>query len=144
MVTQQAEEDVILFSIKPMYAAAILSGDKSVEFRRKVPARDISMAVIYATSPVSAVVGYCRVAGIVKASPSSIWKRFGEVGGIRRASYRSYFEGSEVAVAIELTQPKELPVSVKLRKIRRDLRAPRSYNYLTPAEYQRMLERANA
>ncbi len=48
----------VLLSLKPQFAAAILSGEKKFEFRRDVFSRsDVTTVVLYASSPVCKVVG---------------------------------------------------------------------------------------
>ena len=65
MRTRCGRGRVLLLSLKPRYADAILSGAKTIELRRtrpniKVPA----LALIYSTSPVRSLVGSCCVESI--------------------------------------------------------------------------------
>jgi predicted transcriptional regulator len=50
----------VLVSIRPFYASKILTGHKTVELRRKFPEVGAvgATALIYSSSPVSAVVGW--------------------------------------------------------------------------------------
>jgi hypothetical protein len=52
----------VLVSIRPNFASKILDGDKTVELRRKFPEVGAMgmTALIYSSSPVSAIVGYAR------------------------------------------------------------------------------------
>jgi predicted transcriptional regulator len=80
-------------SIHPEFADRILRGEKRVEFRRRAAAKQVTHIVIYATSPVRAVVGVAEIERVEHASPSSLWSSFGAVGGIGRSDFFNYFEG---------------------------------------------------
>jgi len=54
---------VIALAINPVYAHAILSGKKTVEFRRNGVPTAIKNIVIYSTKPDQKLLGYCDVAG---------------------------------------------------------------------------------
>lgn len=121
---------VALFSIKPQYAEAILKGSKEVEFRRTALAHDVSHIVIYATAPVKKVVGAFEVAGVDHALPAALWDSYGGVGGIERADYMDYFEGSKSAYAIRVRAPRAWREALMLEDLSPGLRAPQSYQYL--------------
>lgn len=80
-------------SIHPEYADRILRGEKQVEFRRRPAAKAITHIVIYATSPVRAVVGVAEIERVEHASPRALWSSFGDVGGIGRSAFFEYFNG---------------------------------------------------
>jgi predicted transcriptional regulator len=87
-------------SIKPKYAEKIFSGEKTVEFRRKVWNKwGIRKIILYASSPVSKVVGevqiYYPMAG-TKPKPTdlaSLWWNNCDYGGIAFDEFRDYFKG---------------------------------------------------
>ena len=55
-------ERMIVLSLKPRYAEAILSGAKTVELRRIEPKLSVpTRALIYASTPVKALLGTCIV-----------------------------------------------------------------------------------
>ncbi len=89
-----------LLSIQPRFASAILSGTKSVEFRKRSFSRSVDYVVLYATAPVKKVVGCFAVAGIDRAIPAVIWDRHGAKGGITREEFIRYYGDSNTAVAI--------------------------------------------
>jgi predicted transcriptional regulator len=82
-------------SIHPEFADRILRGEKRVEFRRRAAAKQVTHIVIYATSPVCAVVGVAEIERIEHAAPGVLWKSFGESGGIGRSDFFSYFAGTD-------------------------------------------------
>ena len=51
----------ILLPIKPKYAEMILNGEKDIEFRKSFPKQDVDKIVIYATAPISRIVGEVKV-----------------------------------------------------------------------------------
>lgn len=54
---------VALISIRPRYAHAILDGRKTVEFRKRRLAEDVTHVVIYSTRPDRAVIGFFELGG---------------------------------------------------------------------------------
>jgi predicted transcriptional regulator len=63
----------LLVSLHPRHASNILSGEKTVELRRRFPERHMrgALALIYSTSPVQAIVGVAR--GFNLGSTSDRW-----------------------------------------------------------------------
>ena len=57
-MADQSSGRIILMSIHPEYAEALLDGTKTVELRKSPVAGDISHIVIYATAPVQRVLGW--------------------------------------------------------------------------------------
>jgi len=51
----------ILLPIKPKYATKILNGEKNIEFRKSFPKEDVDKIVIYATAPISRIIGEVEV-----------------------------------------------------------------------------------
>ncbi|MBN9619395.1 MAG: ASCH domain-containing protein, partial [Actinobacteria bacterium] len=89
---------VALMSIHPEYADAILAGTKKVEFRKRPIADDVTHVIVYATAPVSAIVGAFTVENQATAAPSNLWRRFAKVGGITRHGFFSYFADRTQAI----------------------------------------------
>lgn len=119
-----------LFSIKPSYANAILSGDKKVEFRRRPIPDDVSHVVIYATSPVQQVVGVFEVEAVESTSPTQAWERYAEVGGIDRPAFDAYYHGAAAAHVIRIRRAQAAARPFDLAEIDAALRAPQSFVYL--------------
>jgi len=124
---------VVLLSIHPEYADAILNGTKRVEFRKPPFPRDVTHVVIYATAPVRKVVGWFVVGGTEERSPKELWKKYSSVGGIARSDFGSYYEGRAHAVAIHVVAPKKLRKGLPLSALGRRLVPPQNFRYLTAA-----------
>src|SRR6516165_7539841 len=94
----------VLMSIRPLYASKILDGQKTVELRRKFPELITkgSIAFIYSSSPVRAIVGYARIKRVMKLPVSRIWKEHGAAACISKDQFDSYFAGLTYGFAIFL------------------------------------------
>lgn len=132
---------VALFSIRPKYAFAILSGSKKVEFRRGMLKQDIQYLVIYATSPIQKIIGIVNVATIREDSPRKLWSRYKHVGGIDKIDYESYFEGKEFGCAIEISSVRPLKNPLSLCDVSPKLSAPQSFRYLSPSHFETIQKR---
>lgn len=94
----------VLFSIRRAHAQNILSGIKTVEYRRRLPVRLASGArvLIYETSPTAMVTGEALVRSIESAPPSVLWETTQSLGGIARELFDDYFANRSMAHAIHL------------------------------------------
>jgi predicted transcriptional regulator len=120
-------------AIHERYADAIMNGVKRVEFRKRRLADDIETVWVYATAPVSKVVGRFSVDDIVQGSPEDIWDRFGAVGVIERDAFFLYYAGSDTAVAIVVADAQRLPEPVGLHELEPRPAVPQSFAYLPVA-----------
>lgn len=124
----------IIVSIRPMYAAKILNGHKTVELRRKFPeaAAIGTTALIYSTSPVQAIVGYARIKDVLRLPVSQIWQEHGAAACIERQDFDAYFGGLEYGFAILLDGVKALERPLKALELRNDFGVvpPQSFRYL--------------
>jgi predicted transcriptional regulator len=128
-------ESAIFLSVKPRYARAILAGDKTVELRRTRPQelRRGSLIVLYASSPVQAVLGTAQVDRIVSTSPEALWSMVEMAAGVTREEFDLYFQGAGEAVGIFIDSPAVAPDPYALRDIRRDwptFHPPQAFRYL--------------
>lgn len=113
--------EYFLFSIRPEYATAIFSGVKRFELRRgsgeELKQGDI--AIVYASGRVKRIFGRFIVGRIYRGPPAKIWRivTSNRDSGVGRDA-RRYIEGSAVAVAIEVLEPKVFTVRPSLYEIR--------------------------
>lgn len=127
---------VILLSIKPKYADLILAGSKRVEFRRSWAAHDVSMVVLYSSSPIQKIVGIVEVNNVVVASPTSLWNICTESGGgLTRSELRSYFSGKSRGVAVRLGKVREFIKHVDPKTVISNFVPPQSFRYLDANEH---------
>ena len=125
-----AAERVALMSIHPAYAEAIFDGAKTVEFRKRRLAADIKTVIVYATAPVSRVLGTFDIDEIVVDSPAEIWTRYGSHGVIEQSAFFDYYEGKEIAVAIVVEGATSFDEPLPLKEVDPGSTAPQSFTYL--------------
>ncbi|MET9581023.1 MULTISPECIES: hypothetical protein [Streptomyces] len=135
-------ERVLLLSLHPRFATAILTGEKTVELRRqRVAVPPGTPVIIYATSPVMALTGTAHLAGVDTAAPEQIWRRHRTACGISKAEYITYMEGAAHASALLLDRPRTLSSPVPLDHLRATsaFHPPQSYRYLSRQELQQLV-----
>jgi len=129
------QRDVVL-SIKPEYSNKILDGSKTVELRRRFPASPPlgTIAYIYSTSPVQALVGQAEIGGVVRAPVSKLWKQFGRDAQIARADFDNYFAGVSEGFALKLRSVAEFTRPLRLTELRDrfGFEPPQSFVYAKP------------
>ena len=81
----------ILISIHPEYAEKILTGEKTYELRRRLPLEKPDRMVIYATAPVSAVIGTAEVSDMIDLPLTELWKRVGKSAFVTLDEFHEYF-----------------------------------------------------
>lgn len=131
--------DAIL-SIKPKYIARIEKGEKRYEFRRQPMAKEVERILIYATAPVSALVGEFKVKQTICAHPSVLWEMTSAAAGISKADFDLYFTGKEKAFAMEITDFKKYPLPVPLKDILPSAIPPQSHIYIARSQSAKITE----
>ncbi|GAA2872098.1 hypothetical protein [Paenarthrobacter ilicis] len=125
---------VALMSIRPEFADAILSGDKSVEFRKRPVAADVSHVLIYATLPVGSLLGWFEVSRQSTTSPRDLWNQFRNVGGISKDRFFDYYTHKKLRTGIVVGSAKKFDEPQPLTKLGETVRPPQSFQYLTEAQ----------
>lgn len=124
--------DVVL-SVKPQYTRLIMSGDKTVELRRRFPlsAPRGTIAYIYSTSPERAMVGSAEIADVRKLDVEDIWRYYKTVACISRQDFEGYFEGLHQGYALEFNNVRafETPVPLEYLRKRFGFEPPQSFLY---------------
>lgn len=126
------EQDIVL-SIRPEHAQKILDGRKSVEIRKSFStARAPGSCVLYASSPVQAVLGQVDIVRATKLKVHEAWSRFGTRLGCTRRELAAYADDTADVYALELANPVRFHNAVTLAAIRSwaqapDLRPPQSH-----------------
>ena len=125
----------VLVSIRPRYVSRILAGHKTVELRRRFPEAAIigARALIYSSSPVSAVVGCARIKHVLKLPVSEIWKEHGAEACVSKQEFDAYFAGLRFGFAIFFDCVQELRKHIKANDLEAQFRIvpPQSYRYVT-------------
>lgn len=105
----------VLLSIKPEFAFAIFRGDKKYEFRKVVfKNREVEKIYVYASAPISRVIGVFYIDDILEMEPTELWSRTRYGAGISEDYFYEYFSGKTRGYALRVEkadlfdQPKEL------------------------------------
>ena len=103
---KQEQMEVIL-SIKPEYANKIFNGSKKFEFRRSIfKNKEVTKIIVYASSPVSKIIGEFEIEKILYEDLKSLWKLTKDFSGISEKYYYDYFIGKENGYALEVKKVK--------------------------------------
>lgn len=124
--------DVVL-SIRPKFSSRIMSGEKTVELRRRFPASAPkgTIAYIYSTSPERAMVGVAEISSVKKLAIEEIWRRYEDVAFIERPEFDRYFEGLDEGFALEFANVKTFknPMGLVDLRERFGFEPPQSFLY---------------
>ena len=128
----------LLISLKPDYADLVFSGLKTAELRRRISKHVQNRDVyIYVSSLVMELRGGFRVGEVWSGSPSHVWGVVSQLAGVSRKVFNEYYEGSDLAYALEIQDVWEFANPVSLSKLRNrfdGFSPPQSYRYLKPKE----------
>jgi predicted transcriptional regulator/DNA-binding XRE family transcriptional regulator len=126
------QRDVVL-SIRPRYTEKILEGRKTVELRRRFPvsAPGGTVAYIYATSPIRAMVGFAEIKDVLKLPVDQLWAEFEDTAFIVKPDFDNYFKGLEFGFALLFEDVKSFSRAIPLDELRErfGFEAPQSYLY---------------
>ena len=93
----------VIISIRPKFAEAILSGNKSVELRRRIQSLPLGTRMwIYATKPTGAVIGSAILCEVLQGSPLEIWGCVQSRAGVSEEEFAAYFDGTDSATGLVL------------------------------------------
>jgi len=125
---------MVVLSLKPRFAEAILAGAKTVELRRTEPRIVVpTRALLYASTPVRALVGTCIVTSVITADLATLWREHGARSALRHGEFMRYFEGVDAGTALTMTRPQAFGRPIPLRDLRarpRGFRPPQSFAYV--------------
>ena len=123
-------ERQVIISIKPAFCKLIFSGQKKWEYRKAIfQEQGVKKIIVYATAPISLVVGEFETGLILKASPSEIWEKTKDGAGISREFFNDYFAGKDFARAIEIKNAKAYENGIKLYDGYGISQAPQNFAY---------------
>lgn len=123
----------VIISIKPKYALKVVSGEKTIELRRRFPVDGIAggMALIYASSPIREIIGYTVIKEVRKLSIDALWKASHKHACVSKEFFYSYFDGVDEGYALVLKQPVKLIQPLNIKRLEEEflLSAPQSFRY---------------
>lgn len=93
----------VLLSIKPEFVDKIFCGEKKYEFRRSIFKRqEVKKIVVYASAPISKVIGEFEVDHILAGDIFDLWEQTKNFAGITEEYFFNYFSGLENGYAIKI------------------------------------------
>ena len=120
----------VLLSIKPKYADLIFLGKKHYEFRKVIfRVRSIEKVVVYASNPISKVIGEFKIEDIISSEISDLWEQTMEYAGVDKDFYDEYFSGRDIGHAIKVKNPKKYEKHKELQDFNIK-QAPQSFVYI--------------
>jgi predicted transcriptional regulator len=122
----------VVMSVYPRFAEAIMDGRKTVEFRKRALADDVTVVWVYATAPIQRIIGYFEVDTMLTAEPADLWREFAEVGCIDRRDFDRYYAGSTTGAGITIRKAVRLDVPALIADLLPSGVPPQSYAYVGP------------
>ncbi|KIL39598.1 hypothetical protein SD70_18890 [Gordoniibacillus kamchatkensis] len=120
----------VLLSIKPEFVNKIFSGQKKYEYRKTIFKRkDINIVVVYATAPISRVVGEFEIESILFDDVNSLWEETKTHSGIDEQFFFEYFTEKEKGYAIKIKNYERYSKSRKLGDVYHSV-PPQSFAYI--------------
>lgn len=108
-----------LISIKPKYVHRMLSGEKSIEIRRRsVNLPDGAILWVYATLPVGRILAVAVVECILSDKPHKIWLKYASQLGVREDEYAAYVGNCDRISAIKIRSIEKIEPSIPLSLLR--------------------------
>lgn len=93
----------VLLSIKPEFALKILRGTKKYEYRRAIfKQKGIKTVLLYASAPISKIVGEFEIGRIICDDPKQLWLKTREHSGINKNKFFEYFSSKTRGYAIKI------------------------------------------
>ncbi len=130
MASRPSSNLVILLSIHPEYAQAILRRKKLVEFRKYRFSSQVKHAIIYETRPVMKITGFFEITAVDEGTPLQVWQKYGAIGSTDRDGFFSYYGSHKNAVAISIGHVTKLVEPIALSELDFNARPPQSFQYL--------------
>lgn len=120
----------VILSIKPKFAKKIFEGTKKFEFRRSIfKKKGIKKIVVYASAPISKVVGEFEIDKIIHEDVCVLWAITRLNAGITPEFFDRYFEGKEKGYAIKVKNPKRYARRYDIKE-KYGIGAPQSFAYV--------------
>lgn len=119
----------VILSIKPYYAEKILNGEKTYELRKsifKVP--NIKTVIIYASSPVSRIIGEFEIEGIIHEEITVLWKKTREFNAVNKSFFDEYFADKKKGYGIKIKNYKRYKETYNIKE-KYGVTAPQSFSY---------------
>ena len=119
----------VILSIKPQYAEKIYNQTKTYEYRKAIFGDDVKKVYVYATKPISNIIGFFIINKIIQGSPSAVWDKTSKGSGITKEFYDDYFNGHNTSYAIKIKSVKLFNTPIDPKSIIKNFRHPQNFIY---------------
>ncbi len=120
----------VILSIKPEFIEKIFSGEKKYEYRKILFKQKVDTVYIYASSPISKIVGEFKIEEIICDTPEAIWNQTKAQSGISKSFFQLYYKGKAKGVALKIKDCKEYEESVNPTSLISNFNVPQSFIYI--------------
>lgn len=116
-----------ILSIKPQFIEEIVAGNKRFEFRKSVFKQPVEKVYVYASAPISKIIGEFRPVDVITGAPEDVWKETNNFSGITKKFFDEYFKGRKTAFAIVIQNFVQYEHQINLPK---GIHAPQNFCYV--------------
>lgn len=120
----------VILSIKPEFVEKIFSGEKQYEYRKILFKQKVDTVYIYASRPISKIVGEFKIEEIICDSPENIWKQTKRQSGVSKKFFDKYYKGKDKAVALKIKACKEYEDGINPETLVTNFKVPQSFVYV--------------
>ena len=128
----------VLISVKLQFSQLIVTGKKTVELRKKIPANLPGRKVyVYSTCPDAKIIGFFEVQSVESLPIVKLWERVRALAGMKEEDFFAYYTEKEQGYAIFFHEFVELKTPVTLEALRKrnpGFVPPQNYHYINPNE----------
>ena len=126
----------VLISVKPKFSQLIVSGEKTVELRKRVPANLAGRTVyVYSTCPEAKIIGFFEAKKVENLPVSELWDRVRTEAGMEKEAFFDYYAEKEEGYAIFFHQFIVFDDPITLHDLRErnpGFVPPQNYHYIDP------------
>ena len=116
-----------ILSIKPEFVEEIVAKRKRYEYRKSVFKQPVEKVYVYASAPISKVIGEFQPVDVVTGVPAEVWKGTRKYSGITKKFFDAYYQGRSTAYAIVIQNFVKYD---KVKNLPKGIHAPQSYCYV--------------
>ena len=119
----------VILSIKPEFVEKIFSGEKQYEYRKVLFKQKVDTVYIYASRPISKIVGEFKIEKIINDTPANIWNQTKEHSGVTKSFFQKYYTGKDKGVALKIKECKKYKEAVVPTTVISNFKVPQSFFY---------------
>lgn len=123
----------VILSIKPEFVEKIFSGEKQYEYRKILFKQKVDTVYIYASRPISKIVGEFKIEKIINDTPANIWNQTKEYSGVTKSFFQQYYAGKDKGVALKIKECKLYKEAVDPTTVIANFKVPQSFIYTNNA-----------